>query len=71
MHFLSTLTMYWIAEAVFRATGVFGIFGEPDRSDLRLAIFSYLFALVFGMGVYYVVERPLERFRAQVRRRPH
>jgi peptidoglycan/LPS O-acetylase OafA/YrhL len=69
VHFVSTLTMYWIAEAVYRATGVFGLFGEPDRSDLRLALFSYLFALLFGMGVYYLIERPFEQLRAIVRSR--
>jgi peptidoglycan/LPS O-acetylase OafA/YrhL len=68
-HFLSTLTMYWIAEAVFRATGVFGLFGEPDRTDLRLAFCSYLFALLFGIGIYHLVERPFERLRAVIRRR--
>jgi peptidoglycan/LPS O-acetylase OafA/YrhL len=66
-HFLSTLTMYWIAEAVFRATGVFGLFGEPDKTEFRLAIFAYLFALLFGIGIYRLVERPFERVRATIR----
>jgi hypothetical protein len=63
------MTMYWIAEAVFRATGVFGLFGEPDRAELRLAICTYSFALLFGIGIYYLIERPFERLRAMVRRR--
>jgi len=67
-HFLGTLTMYWIAETVYRKTGMFGLFGEPDSSsELRLVISAFLFALLFGIAVYYVVEKPFERLRAVIR----
>jgi peptidoglycan/LPS O-acetylase OafA/YrhL len=68
-HFLSTMSMYWIAEAVYTHTGVFGIFGIPDVAEVRLRASSFLFAMVFGTLVYLAFERPFERLRASLRRR--
>jgi len=52
-HFLSTMSMYWIAEAVYTRTGVFGIFGVPDVAEVRLRVFSFLFAIVFGAVIMW------------------
>jgi peptidoglycan/LPS O-acetylase OafA/YrhL len=68
-HFLSTMSMYWIAEAVYTHTGVFGIFGIPDVAEVRLRVSSFLFAMVFGTLIYVAFERPFERLRASLRRR--
>jgi len=68
-HFLSTMSMYWIAEAVYTHTGVFGIFGIPDVAEVRLRVWSFLFAVVFGTVIYVMFERPFERLRASLRRR--
>jgi peptidoglycan/LPS O-acetylase OafA/YrhL len=68
-HFLSTLIMFWLAEAVYRATGVFGIFGAPDEQELRLRLFSFGFALAGGIAIYYAFERPFEALRARLRAR--
>ena len=68
-HFLSTMAMYWIAEAVYTRTGAFGIFGIPDVTELRLRVSSFAFALVFGTLIYFAFERPFERLRASLRRR--
>jgi peptidoglycan/LPS O-acetylase OafA/YrhL len=68
-HFLSTMSMYWIAEAVYAHTGVFGIFGIPDVAEVRLRVSSFLFAIVFGTLIYVAFERPFERLRASLRRR--
>jgi len=69
-HFLGTVVMYWIAEYVFAQTGVFGIFGIPDITDLRIHIRAFVFAVLAGMFVYVVFERPFERLRAHFCRRP-
>ena len=68
-HFLSTMSMYWIAEVVYSRTGVFGIFGIPDVAELRLRTSSFVFAIVFGTAIYFAFERPFERLRARLRRR--
>ena len=68
-HFLSTMSMYWIAEAVYTQTGAFGLFGIPDVSELRLRVSAFAFAVVFGTLIYLAFERPFERLRASVRRR--
>ena len=68
-HFLSTMSMYWIAEAVYARTGAFGIFGIPDVAELRLRVSSFAFAMVFGTLIYFAFERPFERLRASLRRR--
>lgn len=68
-HFLSTMSMYWIAEAVYARTGVFGVFGIPDVAETRLRVSSFLFAIMFGTLIYFVFERPFERLRASLRRR--
>jgi peptidoglycan/LPS O-acetylase OafA/YrhL len=68
-HFLSTMSMYWIAEAVYTHAGVFGIFGIPDVAEVRLRVSSFLFAIVFGTLIYVAFERPFERLRASLRRR--
>ena len=68
-HFLSTMSMYWIAEAVYTHTGVFGVFGIPDVAEVRLRVSSFLFAIVFGTLIYVAFERPFERLRASLRRR--
>ncbi len=67
-HFLSTITMYWIAESVFARTGRFGIFGIPDVTEWRLRVSSFAFAIVAGALVHLAFERPFERVRARVRR---
>jgi peptidoglycan/LPS O-acetylase OafA/YrhL len=69
-HFLGTLVMYWIAEYVFARTGVFGIFGIPDITDLRIHIWGFVFAVLAGVFVYVLFERPFERVRARFRKRP-
>ena len=63
------MSMYWIAEAVYKHTGVFGIFGIPDVVQVRLRVSSFLFAIVFGTLIYAAFERPFERLRASLRRR--
>lgn len=67
-HFLSTIAMYWVAEAVYAAGGPFGVFGVPDVTEWRLRASSFACAVLVGAGVYLVVERPLERWRTRVRR---
>lgn len=67
-HFLSEILMYGIAEWVLAATGHAGIFGIPDQSDTALWTFSYAFAMLAGIGIYYGVERPFEGLRRSVRR---
>jgi peptidoglycan/LPS O-acetylase OafA/YrhL len=69
-HFLGVMLMYWIAEGVFAATGHFGVFGIPDQSDRMLWTFSYVFAILTGIAIYYGVERPIESLRRRVRRTP-
>jgi len=68
-HFLSTISMYWTAEAVYTHTGAFGLFGIPDVSEVRLRVSAFVFAVVFGTLIYFAFERPFERLRASVRRR--
>ncbi len=69
-HFLSTMLMFWTAEAVFNSTGVFGIFGIPDGPTQPLLYLSaYGFALLGGAIINYAVERPLEQLRSRVRKR--
>ena len=65
-HFLSTMSMYWIAEVVYSRTGVFGIFGFPDVAELRLRTSAFVFAIVFGTAIYFAFERPFERLRARM-----
>lgn len=69
-HFLGTVAMYWIAEYVFARTGLFGIFGIPDITDLRIHLSAFVFAILAGAFVYFVFERPFERLRARFRKRP-
>ena len=68
-HFLSTISMYWTAEAVYTHTGAFGLFGIPDVSEVRLRVSAFVFAVVFETLIYFAFERPFERLRASVRRR--
>jgi peptidoglycan/LPS O-acetylase OafA/YrhL len=68
-HFLSTITMYWIAEAVYLRTGAFGIFGIPGVTERKLQVSSFCFALLFGLIIYFCCERPMERIRARIRER--
>ncbi|MGE3274391.1 MAG: acyltransferase family protein [Vicinamibacterales bacterium] len=66
-HYVSTMLMFWAAETIYGLTGIFGIFGQPDVSELRLRVFAYAWALAFGMVIYYAFERPFETLRARVR----
>ena len=66
-HYLSTITMFWIAEAVYRTTGRFGVFGVPDVTEQRLRVSAFCFALLFGVLIHYSCERPLEQVRSRVR----
>jgi peptidoglycan/LPS O-acetylase OafA/YrhL len=67
-HFLSALLMLWISEAVYRSTGVFGIFGEPGVTERMWRYSFYVAALLGAAALYYGLERPLERVRARLRR---
>jgi peptidoglycan/LPS O-acetylase OafA/YrhL len=59
--------MYWIAEYVFARTRLFGI---PDITDLRIHVSAFVFAILAGVFVYFVFERPFERLRARLRKPP-
>ena len=66
-HFLTWMAMLWVAEIVYRTTGVFGIFGTPDE---ELMHGSAVVGSVFGGAlIYWSVERPFGHLRTLVRRR--
>jgi peptidoglycan/LPS O-acetylase OafA/YrhL len=69
-HFLSALLLLWVAEAVYRTTGVFP-FGEHALTTLSERVWRggfYGAALILAVVIYYGLERPLERLRAKLRR---
>jgi peptidoglycan/LPS O-acetylase OafA/YrhL len=67
-HFYAVFVMLWLSETVYRTTGIFGIIGVPDVSQLRLRTNLYLFPIAMGVAIYYGLERPFERLRAALRR---
>jgi peptidoglycan/LPS O-acetylase OafA/YrhL len=66
-HFLSVMAMLWIAEEVYERTGIFGVFGTPDRELLHVS--AYVASMLGGVLIYWSVERPFLRLRTVIRQR--
>lgn len=70
-HFLFALIKAWLAEGTYHLTGGFGLFGVPGLTTTyeRLWRYSFYVGSIIGAAVLYVVvERPLDRLRARIRR---
>ena len=66
-HLLSALLLLWTSDAVWRATGIFGIFGEHGVTEALWRRSFYAAALIGGALIYYGLERSLERVRTRLR----